>query len=223
MTAPKPTMTPKRAMPGKLIDCVPSGFWMVPSVIIQPTVALARRRTKRTAVAVIEPRTVIIPDRHGLTGPSLTPPAGPVGRRPDVAAATGRLRRGPAGAGLLQLLLVEDGVWHCWKLLLGGGACPCTTQGANGTAARRGRIDRRTDASPPTMSSAGRSLALDGPPRGRRSRLAPLTSSVSWAHSPPQVGGARPTTPLPRGSVQKEPMWPKIASTAMTKISFACT
>src|SRR5688572_4854349 len=79
MTAAKPTMTPNKATPGKLIDCVPSGFTTVPSVIIHPTVALARRRTKRTAVAVIEPRTVIIPDRHGVTGPSLTPPAGPAG------------------------------------------------------------------------------------------------------------------------------------------------
>ena len=39
--------------------------------VIQPTVALASSSTNSTAVAMIEPRTVIMPGRHGLTGPSV--------------------------------------------------------------------------------------------------------------------------------------------------------
>ena len=50
----------------------PSGLVVVAVVLIQPTVALASSSTNSTAVAVIEPRTVITPGRHGVTGPSET-------------------------------------------------------------------------------------------------------------------------------------------------------
>ena len=71
MTQAKPTMTPTRARPGKLISISPvCGLVVAGDVFIQPTTALASSSTNSTAVAVIEPRTVIMPGRHGLTGPS---------------------------------------------------------------------------------------------------------------------------------------------------------
>ena len=73
MTQTKPTITPTMARPGKLTSICPvAGSVVAGDVFIQPTTALASSSTKSTAVAVIEPRTVIIPGRHGVTGPSET-------------------------------------------------------------------------------------------------------------------------------------------------------
>ena len=65
MTAARPTKTPTNASDGNRIS--PSGL---ASVAVHPNTAVTSSKTKRTAVAVIVPRTVIIPGRHGVTGPS---------------------------------------------------------------------------------------------------------------------------------------------------------
>src|SRR3954463_16182873 len=71
MTATKPTITPTMASAGKVTWMLPSGRVVAAVVLIHPTVAAASRRTKSAAVLEIVPLTVMTPERHGLTGPSL--------------------------------------------------------------------------------------------------------------------------------------------------------